>query len=149
MYNSFMPTFIIQGPSGPVYTGAAGDTVTISGSENTSLNGEHVITSIYPDPIDNSDLIALLEQATLKAMEIVPTGGFLEPSFDTMTFRGQPVEICRECGVMFAYNPPTVKVTNPFLKCSRCIKPEPPVSTPAPKDFVYVDPDLLWENDRG
>lgn len=68
-------------------------------------------------------------------------------SLDNSTFRNRVIDTCRECGVMFAHNPSTM--TNNIPKCSRCAKPEPK-SAPAQKEpFVYIDPDLLWQdNDR-
>lgn len=125
----------------------------LSGMQDQNLNGLHIITAIgdfhmttmhevipnqpnYVEPTPVVGQVLTLGLPYSIDLDNVSSGN--------STFRGLIVETCRECGAMFTCHP-----TNNFLKCSRCLNPEPK-SAPAQKEpFVYIDPDLLWQdNDR-
>lgn len=127
-----------------------GDTVQVYGYLNPLYNGQHIVTGIpVPAPAIGSTNteIGMLVTGTpyLQGLSNVPSETIMMEIF------GQRIELCEECQVMFAYNPPPITEANPIRppkKCLRCFKPSP-ITQAAPKvDFQYLDPDLLWEEDR-
>lgn len=129
-----------------------GQSLYLSGMQDQNLNGLHIITAIGDFHMTTSHEVipnqpSYVEPTPVVGQALTPGLSYSVISLDNSTFRNRVIGCCIECGAMFAHNPSTM--TNNIPKCSTCIKPEPK-SAPAQKEpFVYIDPDLLWQdNDR-